>query len=324
MSAPGDSAFGADVGETLDLLASPAARASLEADPYWPKWDSPWWRLLILFETRQLVRAPRPLLLAFAQAIGRHYLPVFPVKLEEIPPGKDPQRDILCFCALGSAVKILHAVGIDPFVHAPWARSWYTRYQLPDGGWNCDEQVYTRPAPRSSVVSTLPMLESLLDRLESLAPDEVAALDRGAALLLDRRVVFARREPTRVADEAWLRPLFPRFYEYDLLRGLAFLVRWSERRRLPLPWARVREVVAKVEGLVVEGKLAPGRRIQDGPRTIRRDASGAWVKGPAGLFPLLESVSAVGAASPWLTAEWREVREGLDRLRARGLLEGEA
>ena len=35
---------------TLDYLASAAALASLARDPYWPKWDSPWWHMALLHE----------------------------------------------------------------------------------------------------------------------------------------------------------------------------------------------------------------------------------------------------------------------------------
>lgn len=41
---------------------------------------------------------------------------------------------------------------------------------------------------------------------------------------------------------------------------------------------------------------------------------------PALLFPLLEQVSQIGLASPFLSAQWAEARELLAKLRQRGLL----
>ena len=304
--------------ETKVYLESPAAHESLAADPYWPKWDSPWWRLVILLELGRSDVAPRAVVDALSKSIARHYLTTFPFKLDEIPAGKDPQREILCLCALGSADRILRASGVELQEVVPWTSTWYTRYQMADGGWNCDEQAYTRATPRSSVVSSLPMLEALLERGERRTPEQTAALDRGAAYLIARRLVRSISKGC-VADESWLRPCFPRFYEYDLLRGLTFVGRWSEQRGLPLPEAAVSEVVAILEKLAPGGELAPGRRVFDGPKTIRL-SDGAWVKGPTGLFPLLEEVSRVGEPNLWLTIEWQAARSRLERLRGAGLL----
>jgi hypothetical protein len=38
------------VQQSVDYLASCKALESIEADPYWPKWDSPWWQMLLLHE----------------------------------------------------------------------------------------------------------------------------------------------------------------------------------------------------------------------------------------------------------------------------------
>ena len=38
---------------SIAYLASPDALASLEADTYWPKWDSPWWHMVLLRERGQ-------------------------------------------------------------------------------------------------------------------------------------------------------------------------------------------------------------------------------------------------------------------------------
>jgi hypothetical protein len=306
--------------ETLDYLASRAAEEAIAADPYWPKWDGPWWRLVLLAELGLADRAPRARVLQIVRAIDSVYLKAFPFTPGEVPLGKDPIRQIACHCQIGTIDTVLRLCGIEVDRELPWLRTWYLKYQIADGGWNCDEAVYTRPTPRSSVVSTLPVLEGLLARGPALTPEESLALDRGAEYLIARRLVRSLSKGGVVAKEEWLRPAFPRFYEYDLLRGLSFLVRWAEWRGRTLPEGAIAEVVTTLEGLAPRGVLAPGRRVTEGPRTLRRDASGVWVRGPAGTFPLLESVSAVGTDSPWLTRAWLETRRGLDRLRESGRL----
>ena len=35
---------------SVAYLDSPQAREALAVDAYWPKWDSPWWHMLLLDE----------------------------------------------------------------------------------------------------------------------------------------------------------------------------------------------------------------------------------------------------------------------------------
>lgn len=46
--------------QSLAYLASDAALESLARDGYWPKWDSPWWHMLLLHERGQSHLIPRP------------------------------------------------------------------------------------------------------------------------------------------------------------------------------------------------------------------------------------------------------------------------
>ncbi len=305
--------------ETRRALASPAALESLAADPYWPKWESPWWRMLLLYEMGRAGDIPRPAVEALVEGLATHYLPTFPLRPEEIPPGKDPQRHVACHCALGCAAQLLAGCGVDVDARLPWIRPWFLRWQLPDGGLNCDEAAYARPVPRSSVVSTLPPLEAVLLRTpRAFTPAEAAFLDRGAEYLVARRLWRSLSRGGAPIDPAWADPCFPRYYFYDLLRGLRFLVRWAQRRQRPLPRAAMEEAAASIAARVdPEGRLAPGRRPWEGARGPRRDAAGTWRDGePARTFPLLEALSAPGSPSPILTREWAEVRAALEADRA--------
>src|SRR6185369_16599912 len=121
-------------------------------------------------------------------------------------------------CQLGCVFQVLVACGVDVDARLPWIRPWFLRYQLPDGGLNCDEEAYTKATPRSSIVSTLPPLEAiLLGTKRAFTPGEEKFLDRGARYLLDRRLWRSVSKGGAVIDESWRRVAFPRFYFYDLL-----------------------------------------------------------------------------------------------------------
>ena len=109
--------------------------------------------------------------------------------------------------------RVLAACGVEVDREVPRLRPWCLEYQLPDGGLNCDEAVYTKEVPHSSVVSTLPPLEAVLfDSPNALTEEEAGFVDRGAAYLLERRLFRSVSKAGAVIDSDWLDPCFPRFY----------------------------------------------------------------------------------------------------------------
>src|SRR5512142_945453 len=181
----------AAVADSLAYLRSPAAAASIARDPYWPKWHAPWWHVLALEDAGRLDAVPEATLRALMERAREHFVPFFPRDAAELPPGKDLWLHVVCHCALATLLRLLLARGLDGEAGIPWARGWYARYRLPDGGFNCDEQAYAKREPRSSLSSTVPPLEYLLalgDR-RPLGAEEQDLLDRGAAYLLAHRLV---------------------------------------------------------------------------------------------------------------------------------------
>jgi len=197
------------VAQSLAYLRSDAARASIARDPYWPKWDSPWWHVLALREAGYAV--PPEILVELCAATERHYLTIFPRHPEVLPPGKSSRTDVMCFCALASLLRAAEGTAT-----VGWALEFFAKYQLPDGGWNCDEHSHV-----SSIVSTVPVLEYLCGK-----PSMKFVAERGLKYLLERKLFLGKRTGA-VLDEAWLTPSMPRFYEYDLLRGLTLLKQYG-------------------------------------------------------------------------------------------------
>jgi hypothetical protein len=309
------------VQDSLTYLSSLAAATSLATDPYWPKWDSPWWHLTLLYEMGRAAEIPGTVIRNFLATFRRHYLDFFPFTEAEIPPGKDPIRHIACHCALGTVFKIAAACGLDPDEELPWARAWFLKYQLPDGGWNCDEAVYLKDHPKSSIVSTLPVLEAILEGTRRpFTAAETALLEAGAAYLLEHRLFRRKTAPHDLINPAWLQLCFPRFYDYDHLRGLAFLARLQARVAgdgLPgFRFSQTPEHIAEAVELLQSaidpqtGHPQLGRQAWAGAKTRAPQGDGTWTSGnPATSFPLLEMVSLPHTPCSYLLPDLEAVRQ---------------
>ncbi len=294
--------------ESIATLDSDAGIHAIAADPYWPKWDGPWWRMTLLWEMGLAEKIPERAVRGMITALNHHYLRDFPATEADLPPGKDIYRDSACHCMVGTIFQVLHACGVKVDDKLPWLREWMLKYQLGDGGWNCDNGV-TRC---SSFVSTLPPAEAILNCTDRpFTPEEKNCLERAANYLVERKLVYSKSK-NRVIDSEWLVPAFPRFYHYDALRGLNFLAVWAEKTGARLPRDRVAGVLDALEKYFSSGLPAP-RRNQLDIRTLRR-VNGAWEKLPAaGTFPLLELSADAELAAPLLRAQWEHARAVLAR-----------
>jgi hypothetical protein len=300
------------IAASAHYLASDAA-VELETDIYWPKWDSAWWHMLLLFELGEARRIPPRIVEHMVDGLNALPIHIFPIHPEDSPPGVDLFRASMCHCALGCMHQVLTACGVDVARALPWVEPWFPRYQMADGGANCDETAYlVEDECASSMVGTMAPFEAMLPRGPS------AFLDRAAAFLIERRLMYGspsrHNAEERAAAPRWLEPCFPRFYHYDVLRGLAALVRWVEMYERALPIDAIAGVVAHLAGAFPDGVVKLRRQGYAGART-RLKIDGTWVRfQPASVFPLLEATSALDAPSPVLTRQWSTARRGLARL----------
>ncbi|MEO8553143.1 MAG: hypothetical protein ABI678_24390 [Kofleriaceae bacterium] len=292
------------IGASVAYLASDAALRSIELDPYWPKWDSPWWHMLVLHELGETQRIPRQITEAMTAGLDR-MLHFFPIQADEAP-GADLHRDVACHCALGTMVPLLAACGIDVERALPWVAPWFARYQLADGGLNCDEKAYLVAGESpSSMVATVPAFELLLSH-------PGPALDRAAHFLIERALVHGsstvHNAAERDAAPSWQELAFPRFYFYDILRGLTALSRW----RGPIPRAAIEPAVTAMCTRFPDGVVRIGRQAIAGRGTLIPTADHSpSPRGTPTTFPLLDAVSVVGAPSEALTREWNQTRARL-------------
>lgn len=290
-------------------LASKKAKDSLAKDPYWPKWDSSWWHMTLLWELGRADAIPKEAAEGMLAAIEAKYLKFFPNPREPLPQGKDPHRDALCHCALGNMYQTLAACGLDLDARAPWMRAWFLRYQLPDGGLNCDEKVYEKGGA-SSIQSTLPVLEAVLAAGRPLTPSEEHFVDLGAEYLLERRLAF-RRKDGQLMNPGFLDIGFPRFYDYDVLRGLSFIAEWARLRRRLVPRRAVSWIFDSFDDRFPDARVRVEKEGLPAIETSWNEKDGAWARGKAGTFALLDAVRKVDSPCDALTERWMTVKKVL-------------
>jgi hypothetical protein len=307
--------------DSVAFLQSEAALRSIALDPYWPKWNSPWWHALLLFELGEGARVPAPFALALVLRLDALPMHTFPVQPHEFPPNVDHYSDIVCHCALGSVAQVTAACGIDLSRALPWVAPWFPRYQMTDGGLSCDESAYlvTTECP-SSMVGTIAPFEAM--RTFDV-PERAEFLKRAAQFLIGRGLCRGsntqHNEKERTSAEAWPALTFPRFYFYDTLRGLAALVHWAESEGQALPLEVVAPTALQLVARFPDGVLRIERQAFAATKTVHFERP--VVRTPASTFPLLEASSVLGAPSVALTQQWKCVRSALLNLAEAGLID---
>jgi hypothetical protein len=265
------------------------------------KWDGLWWHMATLYEMGEVKQIPKSAIAKAKYILEAQTWPVFIRSAEDQPTTDiDKIKMDCCHCELAVFYMILMEYGCDLDKELPWIREWFLMHQLPDGGLNCEPDAYTH-SKKSSIISTLPPLEAILWYTKGeFTEKEAYFLDEGARYLIEHRLVCSKQTGD-IIDQEWLKPCFPRFFEYDILRGMAFLVEWSRRRNKPLPTDLIREGIDRLEGYVEATGIRIGRQVFD-------------PKGPWGghTFTLLEAVSEIDHVSPFLTDQLNSIRKQLN------------
>jgi hypothetical protein len=305
---------------SIAYLKSDEMVRSLEANAYWPKWNSPWWHMTLLHEMGLASRIPEIAVQKMVDRLKKSPITIFPVHPHENPDSLDLSLNAHCHCALGNIYQTLAAAQVDVEHELPWMRKWFLRYQLSEGGLNCDESAYIDgkvPAPNSIVGTISPLEAVLFHTARAFTDDEIGFLDLGAKNLIERKLMYATpNNPSELDDETdWLKLCFPRFYLYDVLRGLNLLLNWALLRKRPLPKHAVDEVVSFLKKRYPDGKIFLKRRSYEGTGTISQSEAGEWKRNQsASFFPLLDQLSAVDSFSPHLTKQWEDALGLLDKM----------
>jgi hypothetical protein len=309
------------IADSVTYLDSDAALRSIEVDTYWPKWHSPWWHMVLLWELGEAQRIPARAVRAMVAGLNALPLHIFPIRDDEWPPGLDRRRHASCHCAVGSMAQVLGACGVDVARELPWVKPWFTRYQMQDGGLNCDESAYRVEGEcPSSMVGTMAAFEAMLE-LDPTSP----FVERAAQFLVERRLSrgsqTVHNAEERAREPVWLQIAFPRFYYYDVLRGVSALVRWASVTERKLPIDAIAGVIEHLATAFPDGIVRVRRRAYAGLGTLHEAAPGTWERLPlASTFRLLDVTSALDQPSPAATRQWTATRRALRTLIERGQL----
>jgi hypothetical protein len=238
--------------KTLEFVSSDQAYEMIERDVYWPKWEHPWWAILALAETGNLSQVPQELMMEFLNCADRQYIHVFPVKPEDADEDVNGYTEVMCFCFLGSLLKVASLMELDLFAYMPWAKDWFTRYQLPDGGYNCDETAYLGSG-KSSLISTVPMLEGMIQYQRFMADETLFEQQAKKAFdYLIKHNVFMSSSGKEIPGVEWDKLLFPRFYEFDFLRSLEVVLDYGIFKNIPIPEKAINKAVKLLEQKIAD------------------------------------------------------------------------
>lgn len=321
-----DTHFLNEIENSVQYLNSDQAIKTVTADAYWPKWNSPWWHMLLLHEMGETHQIPESIVDAYVTSLNRIPLKIFPIHQHEMPESVDPYRGSPCHCQVGNVYQVLAKRGVDVDQELPWIRPWFLRYQMADGGLNCDNEAYlVQDEVPSSMVGTIAAFEAvLLYTPRAWTSEENLFLEKGANFLMNRKLMLGsdtkHNASERESAKDWVKLCFPRYYLYDVLRGLNALTLWAEKAEKPLPKVAIQDAVDLIQKQFPTGEVRIGRHSFEGAGTILQNESGEWIRRqPAALSPLLVKVSEIGSVSPFLSKQWSEVSTRLSIVNAAGV-----
>lgn len=157
---------------------------------------------------------------------------------------------------------------------------------------------------------------------EALTLLEQQTLDYRVQYLLERQLCRSKSKAGSLIDPLWLTLSFPRFYEYDILRGLTLVSKWSEKRQKQLSLSAIIDPLQTIARLLkTHGSHAlPVTRIARGSeKTKYQNEQKEWkAPAPLGAFPLLKN--AHENASFYLSAEMHALFLRLQKLEKSQLL----
>lgn len=100
--------------------------------------------------------------------------------------------------------------------------------KMDDGGWNCDMEI---GSVRSSFDTTINVLDGLLEFERATGGSDAvrAARHDGEEYLLERNL-FRRKTTGEIVHQSYLKPAFPYYWHYDVLRALDYFRRAGSDR----------------------------------------------------------------------------------------------
>ena len=96
--------------------------------------------------------------------------------------------------------------------------------------------------------------------------------------MIEHRLVCSKKTG-RVLNGEWLKPFFLRFFEYETLMGIYYLVEWSKRRNKPLPAEVIEEGLDRLKRYTRKSGVVIGRQVNDKNGNWHEDAFPFMIEG---------------------------------------------
>ncbi len=211
--------------------------------------------------------------------ISTHYT-MMELKSMEIRPETKAYQDALCvlldrlwhnrtilkkhkhldMCIAGMLLN-LACYGKTPVSDLKSLVDYVLRFQMPDGGWNCEFE--KRPSlEKSSVHTTICVLEGLLEYANEEHPyrhlEVKRALEDGCELLLRRRI-YQKLSLDEPIDPKMAKATYPPRYKYDYLRALEFFANKNHPYDERMDDALALLKASMRKGFMLRGEKLPGR-----------------------------------------------------------------
>ena len=292
-------------------------------DVYWPKWRATVWQLILLAELGVPGDDPR------VRRGCEYFLRMMDLQDRAWPPANYPDGDLRGWrlvwepCVTGNMARTLVVFGLgeDPRVREMF--EWLVRYQLPDGGWNCETGEWGKDVCHSSFMSTVEPLWAFSELPRQGWPKGGReAVERACKFMLMHRL-YKSDKTGRVINEEWIRLHFPLFYFYDILHGLRVLtglgyaddermndaIKLLLSKRSPDSWPMEASFLRALRRNLVKD---PGTGEWHVDKKENVDLSKIYRSGGnvADIPNIYGSVGTVGSANPWISLNALRVLKG--------------
>ena len=180
-------------------------------------------------------------------------------------------------CLTGNVAAALIRIGYanDPRVRK--ALEWLVKIQNKDGGWLCPYWKAHVKDKHGCFYGTICPLEAFSEvKRENLTKEMNETIEKGAEFLLMHHIFKADHHGYKVINQSWLKPSFPWFYGYNILRGL--------------------DVLTKL-GYVKDERLNDAVEIL----LQKRQSNGTWILESAPIGRMQTNIEAKGKPSKWIT-----------------------
>ncbi|MFB0510050.1 MAG: prenyltransferase/squalene oxidase repeat-containing protein [bacterium] len=215
------------------------------ASPYLPKYKSSYWTIMILAQmgidqTDQRVKKACEYIFRFqheesgflseTEKTAKRRYDWHLKRGKKMPPFKEWASSLIreqqLSCLTGNMAAALIRLGYENDPRVKKALNWLVKIQNQDGGWLCPYWKAHIKDTHGCFFGTICPIEAFSEvPKENLTEEMKNTISRGAEFLLMHRLFKADHHNYKTIKQSWLKFCLPRFYSYDILRGLNVLTK---------------------------------------------------------------------------------------------------